>query len=87
MATWEELIGYAMKENGDSINHVVASAPPLATGWYKVEFDNGYGMEQGQPFLLWTTEYVYFPVMYDGAEWAGSAPRNPVDEPQEHLGG
>lgn len=50
------------------------------------EFDAGYGGPEGPEFLAWTTTHVWFPVVYDGAESVGSAPRNPVSEGQEHVG-
>ena len=87
MDTWKKMIAYAMSERGDAWKNVVAAAPPLDTDWHLVEFNAGYGLEEGCPFLLWTHDYVYFPVGYDGSEYAGSAPRNPVTEPQEHVGG
>lgn len=52
-----------------------------------VPFDNGYGGSEGKPFTAWSEDYVYFPVVYDGSEWIERAPRNPCDEPTEHVGG
>lgn len=52
-----------------------------------VGFDGGYGGSEGAPVLIWTKARVYFPVVYDGAEWMGSAPRNPTPEGQDHVGG
>ena len=49
-------------------------------------FDGGYGGSCGERILIWTAERVYFPVVYDGAEWMGSAPRNPQAEGQGHVG-
>ena len=51
------------------------------------EFDDGYGGSQGEPFTAWGEKYVYFPVVYDGAEWVGSAPRNPCEGKCSHVGG
>jgi hypothetical protein len=51
------------------------------------EFNDGYGGSEGEPFTAWGEKYVYFPVVYDGAEWVGSAPRNPCDEKCSHVGG
>lgn len=31
-------------------------------------------------------QQVYFPVVYDGSEWLGSAPRDPERRGQEHVG-
>lgn len=50
------------------------------------EFDSGYGGENGPSFTAWTTNRVYFPVMYDGSEWISSVPRNPCDEATGHQG-
>jgi hypothetical protein len=41
----------------------------------------------GEDVLIWTEERVYFPVVYDGAEWMGSAPRAPQPAGQGHVGG
>lgn len=49
-------------------------------------FGCGYGVSEGAPFTAWTEERVYFPIVYDGAEWVGSAPRNPCDEATVHHG-
>lgn len=51
------------------------------------EFDDGFGGSEGEPFTAWGEKYVYFPVVYDGAEWVGFAPRNPCDEKCSHFGG
>lgn len=63
----------------------VAVAPDEAA--LDVVFDDGYGGAEGPAFLVWTEEYVYFPVVYDGAEWVGRAPRNPRADGQRHVGG
>lgn len=56
-----------------------------------VEFDDGYGDIEGLPFAAWTTNYVYFPLCYDGSEWVGYAHRNPTESatqyPIAHQGG
>ena len=52
-----------------------------------VPFDSGYGGSRGKPFTLWTKTRVYFPVVYDGAEWVSSVPRDPCDAPTLHVGG
>lgn len=50
-------------------------------------FDDGYGGSEGPNILVWTERRVYFPVVYDGAEWMASAPRNPQPQGQAHVGG
>ena len=52
-----------------------------------VDFNDGFGRSEGEPFTAWGEKYVYFPVVYDGAEWIGKAPRNPCDEATDHVGG
>lgn len=52
-----------------------------------VKFDSGYGGTYGEHFTVWTQNRVLFPVVYDGAEWVGSVPRNPCDEKTGHWGG
>lgn len=46
-------------------------------------FDGGDGGAEGVPFTAWAETRVFFPLVYDGAEWVGSAPRNPSDEAME----
>lgn len=74
-----------MEDNKDSWDNIVYSS--FINDELDELFDNGYGAEAGIPFTLWTKEYVYFPICYDGAEWAGSAPRNPNNEKLRHQGG
>lgn len=95
MATWKELIEDAMKDNGDSFSNLVSlelahnewshnkeGKPSLLDKFY-----DGYGGAEGCYFQLWTTDFVYFPICYDGAEWCGSASRNPNGKALEHQGG
>ncbi len=51
------------------------------------KFDAGFGGSEGKPFTAWSEKYVYFPIVYDGAEWVGKAPRNLCDEATKHQGG
>ena len=82
--TWRELVAQAMAVAHDD-GPIVAST--LTADEWDREFDDGYGLPEGAPFTAWTATRVYFPVKYDGAEWAGSAPRNPSSEPTQHQGG
>jgi len=50
-------------------------------------FDHGYGCINGAPFTLWTKNHVYFPAVYDGAEWIAFVPRHPDGRATEHVGG
>lgn len=98
--TWREQIIEKMKEHGESWDDVeMANIGEI--DWYTDElssigkdelfdekFDNGYGGTNGKQFLVWTKNRVYYPICYDGAEWASSAPRNPTKGLiQKHDGG
>ena len=87
MTFWKQEIDARMKLNGDSWINVEAFVPSSTFRWLYVEFNGGFGGIQGPPFTLWTKDFVYFPVCYDGSEWCGSAPRNPCDIVTEHQGG
>ena len=80
MVTWRELINEELE--GD-----VLIANTLTEEEMDAEFYNGYGGAQGKAFTAWSKTRVYFPIVYDGAEWVGSAPRNPCNEACEHQGG
>ena len=84
MATWRELIKYEMKHNGDSFDNLVGS---VFDGDIDDVFCDGYGNAEGCNFQLWTSEYVYFPICYDGAEWVGSANRHITKQSLRHQGG
>lgn len=80
MNSWRELIQEAAKD--DVIINCTLSDEQL-----DVRFYDYYGLIEGKPFTAWSEKRVYFPVCYDGAEWVGSAPRNPSLESCEHVGG
>lgn len=81
--TWRELIGAELQGHpGEDVIEVAPSESVL-----DVEFSNSYGSPEGSTFTAWTQNRVLFPVCYDGAEWVGSAPRNPCDEETMHVGG
>lgn len=86
MTNWKKLIMQEMLNQGETWVDVVEHYPEDAA-IFNQEFDSDFGREQGAPFTLWTLNRVYFPVCYDGAEWAGSVPRNPCAEATTHLGG
>lgn len=84
LMTWRDALAEERKESGDE-TPVVHVAPAEAA--LDIKFYGGYGGAHGPAVLIWTEKRVYFPVQYDGAEWLGSAPRNPVDDGQDHVGG
>lgn len=84
-STWRDLISDAMRKHGETFDDIIAYTPK-DLDWDK-EFDDGYGIAEGRPFTAWTPLRVYFPAVYDGAEWASSIPRDPCEEVTEHVGG
>ena len=85
MVNWKTLIGYVLKDNKEYWKDVVSCT--LTDKELKVIFDSGYGGSMGKTFTLWTENYVYFPAVYDGAEWVESVPRHPNGKATGHVGG
>lgn len=85
MATWRELIKDELKTSCDSWDNIVSMT--LTEDDLDKKFDSGFGSINGISFTVWTKNRVYFPVVYDGAEWVGSVSRNPDGLPTEHIGG
>ncbi len=85
MTTWKKSITAALSDNKETWADVQSHT--LTEEQLNAEFDDGYGGTEGAPFTLWTTNRVYFPICYDGAEWCGSVARNPDGKPTEHQGG
>jgi len=83
--TWREMISEEMADYGDSFENVVTST--LTDEQLDRKFDSGYGGIEGETFTLWTENRVYFPIVYDGAEWCGSVARHPDGKPTDHQGG
>ncbi|MBL4940366.1 MAG: hypothetical protein JKY81_01735 [Colwellia sp.] len=84
MTNWMNLIEQEMDDRGDK-GPIIHNS--LTDNEMLVEFNDGYGGSEGIPFTAWTDARVYFPVVYDGSEWVGSAPRNPNNEETPHIGG
>ena len=83
--TWRKEIDIALKERNESFDSVVCCT--LSEEELDYQFNDGFGWPNGLPFTLWTREFVYFPVCYDGAEWVGSVSRHPDNKATEHFGG
>lgn len=82
--TWRKELEDARKQTGDE-SPIVAVAPH--EGVLDRAFHGGYGLAEGDEVAIWTESHVYFPIVYDGAEWLGAAPRNPTSEGLAHQGG
>lgn len=83
--SWRELISEALARNGESWGDILSIT--LTELEIDDVFDRGGGEVSGRPFTAWTRAHVYFPLVYDGLEWCGSAPRNPNDQALLHQGG
>jgi hypothetical protein len=83
--TWRKLIMDEMSMNYDSWDNIVSNT--LSDKEVDREFDDGYGCSRGTAFTVWTHDRVYFPVVYDGAEWCSSVARNPNGVATRHVGG
>lgn len=84
MANWKQMLIQAFKETGDNFEKMQTT---LTQEELIIEFDGGFGCIKGVSFTSWGEKYVYFPVVYDGAEWVGYAPRNMCEIKTSHLGG
>lgn len=84
MANWKEMLIKVFKETGDDVEKMETT---LTNEELIKEFDCGFGMSEGTHFTSWGEKYVYFPCVYDGAEWVGYAPRNVCDIKTPHRGG
>lgn len=82
--TWKNMLKQAFENNKEDFSKMITT---LTDKELNEEFDDGYGGSQGKPFTAWGEKRVYFPIVYDGAEWVESAPRNPCDEKCFHFGG
>ena len=83
MTNWKKLIDLYIRDCGDDDTIIACT---LTNEELEQEFDNGFGVSCGKSFTAWSERYVYFPVVYDGAEWVARAPRNICDEATRHVG-
>jgi hypothetical protein len=83
--SWYELIGDALRSNGETWDDIVSIT--LTTKELAREFKIDYEGPRGKPFAAWTQKFVYFPLVYDGGEWCGSAPRHPSGVALSHQDG
>ena len=84
MANWKQMLQEEFEKNKEDFSKMVTT---LTEEEMNREFDSGYGGTEGAYFTAWGDKYVYFPICYDGAEWVGTAPRNPCDKKMAHQGG
>lgn len=84
MESWGEMLKEAFIETGDNFDNMKTT---LSDEDLDVKFNTGYGGSEGKSFTAWGDNYVYFPVVYDGSEWVGFAPRFICDIATPHWGG
>ena len=84
MANWGKMLKDEFRDRGDDFAKMKTT---LSNEQLNREFNDGYGGSNGDHFTAWGENFVYFPVVYDGAEWVGSAPRNPCNIECSHVGG
>jgi hypothetical protein len=82
-ATWRTELLKAFARSGDPPESMQTT---LSEAELDLRISKTYGGSRGLPFTAWGERYVYFPVVYDGLEWVGYAPRNPCDEKTDHMG-
>lgn len=82
--SWKEMLIDAFEQTGDDFNNLKTT---LSEEELEVKFDSGYGGSEGKAFTAWGDKFVYFPVVYDGSEWVGYAPRNICNIKTQHQGG
>lgn len=83
--TWRQQLTDALKEQQETWPDIESIT--LTDNQLDTEFDDGFGGAEGEPFTVWTKNRVYFPIVYDGAEWVESVSRHPDGKPTYHLGG
>lgn len=81
---WKQELEKEIRSLGEDITSL---ATTLTEEEMTREFDGLKGLNSGDPFTAWTTNYVYFPVIYDGVEWVESVPRDPCMKKTHHIGG
>lgn len=79
--TWWKLLKKEFEKNGDIIDDFKTT---LTEEELHKEFDDMFGMYEGEPFTAWGKIYVYFPVGFDGSSGVGYAPINPCNRKSDY---
>ncbi len=85
--TWADVVGQSIGPALRGYEDEAETAEKAAAVSFDRPFDDGYGGVDGDAFTVWTQTRVYFPGIYDGAEWCASVPRHPNGVPTPHIGG
>ena len=83
--TWNKMLKEICEKDGEEFANLKVFVEK--DGGMDKPFDNGFGGSEGPSFTAWGEKWVYFPIVYDGAEWIGHAPRNPCEIAMDHQGG
>lgn len=83
--TWRIELTGELEAHGESWDDVEAST--LTDEDLDRKFYSGFGGEEGCHFTVWTTNSVYFPWCYDGAEGVARVSRHPDGKATPHVGG
>jgi len=82
--TLQGLLDSALEENNETRSDIVSVAVGDRVATYfelsEYEGDIGYGGGSLPNMQAWTSDYVYFKHVYDGAESVRYVPRNPTNE-------
>ena len=84
-ASWADHLKVVLAKHGETWADVEAHT--LTERELHARTPDGFGGSERAPFTLWTAKRVYFPAVYDGAEWVESVPRHPCKEKTKHVGG
>ena len=99
--SWQDMLDVALTNNNESKDDIVMANISTPTDeWdtdhddygvaasFDRQFHSGFGGTEGDYFTVWTNDWVYFPICYDGAESVGRIRRNPTkDYTARHQGG
>lgn len=83
MNSWYEMLKEKMEDDGEDFEKRICTLDETAL---RVEFDSSVGSIEGAKFTAWGEKWVYFPLMYDGSESVGHAPRYPCGIAMRHQG-
>lgn len=74
--TWRTQLQKLCQNTGDSLLDIQFECEDLDL-LLDSEFDCGFGAAEGEPFVAWSQNWVYFSRDYDGADYIDCVPRNP----------
>jgi hypothetical protein len=76
ISTWRQIFPIALALTKDSLDDLTFNTQD-ANDLLDKEFNSDYGSAEGQPFVAWSKDYVYFSRDYDGLDYVDFVERNP----------